>query len=522
MAAIRTALLSVSDKSGLVPLATALADRGVTLLSTGGTARALRDAGLDVTDVADVTTFPEMLDGRVKTLHPAIHGGLLARRDRPAHMDALKAHGIAAIDLVVVNLYPFEQVAAQHADTETLIENIDIGGPSMLRSAAKNHASVTVLTSPADYAPFLDEFGPSGETSAAFRAAMAVRTFERTAAYDAYIAQTLRPRLADDQARTTLVQSAQDGRVLRYGENPHQAATVYTERGAGAIALAGTAPLQGKALSYNNLVDADAAIFALRCLTDGGPARPSAVVLKHNTPCGAGTGSTLAEAWTRALSGDPVSAFGGIVAVSHVVDAETAEAMRPVFLEVLLAPGFTEAARTVLAKKKNLRLIALENLVTGTMRAAQTRTIAGGLLVQESDAVTTAVTKGTVVTSRAPTDAEWAALDMAWRTVAAVKSNAITLAHADTLIGAGGGQTSRVEAVELAIGRARRHGHNLRGAALGSDAFFPFPDGVAAAAAAGITAIAQPGGSKRDAAVIAAADALGIAMVCTGTRHFRH
>ena len=488
---IRRALLSVFDKSGVVELAKALAARDVEILSTGGTARLLRENGIEIREVGEYTGHPEMLDGRVKTLHPKIHGGLLGRRDDEAHLQQMREHQIGAIDLVAVNLYPFESVAAKEdASREELVENIDIGGPSMLRSAAKNHAAVTVLCEPADYPKVIAELETSGGTSAKTRRALALKVFDRTARYDAAIAQTLasEDEAGDQEAAKVppvLHVSGMRKAQLRYGENPHQSAGVYAT-GTDAIDLAGAIPLQGKALSYNNLLDADAAFFSLRCLVDGMPKEQrGCVVIKHGTPCGAARATTLLRAWEEGLSGDPVSAFGGIVALSHEVDEETALAMKPVFLEVVIAPGFSDGAREVFAGKKNLRLLTLPNLVDGALPARQIRSVSGGLLVQEHD-------------------------------------RALTTLRICRAGRARGGQTSRVNATKIAIAKAKEHGHPLAGACLGSDAFFPFADGVLAAIEEGVTAIAQPGGSKRDDEVIAACDAHNVAMVMCGERHFRH
>jgi phosphoribosylaminoimidazolecarboxamide formyltransferase / IMP cyclohydrolase len=531
---IRRALLSVSDKTGIVALGQALALRSVELLSTGGTAKALRDAGLVVKDVSQFTGFPEMLDGRVKTLHPKIHGGLLGRRDLDDHVAAMKQHGIEPIDLVVVNLYPFEKIAGQvDALWDELIENIDIGGPSMLRSAAKNHASVAVVCDPADYGELVASVDTAGGTTAGQRRKWALQVFARTAAYDAAIASRLAQKAEMEGPPDAIEACAKRGMgpllplvarrasALRYGENPHQAAAVYV-LGNDALDLAGAPPLQGKELSYNNLLDADAAIFALRCLVDGTRGGGGAVVVKHNTPCGAARATSTKEAWRGALAGDPVSAFGGIVAFSDVVDADTAEAMGEVFLEVVVAPGFTDEARAVFAKKANLRLLAIPRLVDAPLPHHAFRSIPGGLLVQEHDLPHKKIAEARVVTKRAPTADERTGLDVAFRVAQAVKSNAITLAKGAMLIGAGAGQTSRVDAARLAVEKARAHGHDPKGAAVGSDAFFPFPDGLLVLAQAGVTAVAQPGGSKRDAEVIAAADEHGIAMVFTDERHFRH
>jgi phosphoribosylaminoimidazolecarboxamide formyltransferase/IMP cyclohydrolase len=535
---VRRALISVSDKSGLAELGKALAARKVEVLSTGGTAKALREASVDVVEVSEFTGFPEMLDGRVKTLHPKIHGGLLGRRDLPDHVAQMEKHGIAPIDLVVVNLYPFERVAGQSdALWQELIENIDIGGPSMLRSAAKNHDAVAVVCDTADYAEIIASLELQGGTTRAQRRKLALKVFETTAKYDGAIASRLAARTELELPPDAIEPCAKAGlgpvlslsgvrtSSLRYGENPHQLAAVYAIKG-DALDLASSVPLQGKELSYNNLLDADAAIFALRCLVDGTNAN-GAVIVKHNTPCGAATATSASGAWTRALAGDPVSAFGGIVAFSRAVDEECAKAMADTFLEVVIAPGFTPEARALLAKKSQLRLLAIDNVATAPLPRFAMRSIAGGVLAQEHDRPPLDVRAAKVVTKRAPTDAEWAALDVAFRLSAPVKSNAITLVRAledgcAMLIGAGGGQTSRVDSVKIAVAKAHEHKHSTTGAALGSDAFFPFADGLLAAADAGVSAVAQPGGSKRDDEVIAAADARNIAMVLTGTRHFRH
>ena len=530
---IRRALLSVSDKTGIVELGQALALKSVELLSTGGTAKALRDAGLLVKDVSQFTGFPEMLDGRVKTLHPKIHGGLLGRRDLADHRAAMKQHGVEEIDLVVVNLYPFEKVAGQvDALWDELIENIDIGGPSMLRSGAKNHASVAVVCDPADYGELVASVDTAGGTTMGQRRKWALKVFARTAAYDAAIASRLAHKAEMEGPPDAIDACAKRGMgpllpivarrssALRYGENPHQAAAVYVH-GHDLLDLAGAEPLQGKELSYNNLLDADAAIFGLRCLIDG-QRTGGAVIIKHNTPCGAARASSPKEAWAQALAGDPVSAFGGIVAFSHTVDGDAAQAMGDVFLEVVVAPGFTDEARAVFAKKANLRLLAIPKLVEAPLPHHAIRSVPGGLLVQEHDLPSRRVAEARVVTKRAPTADELVSLDVAWRMAQVVKSNAITLAKGPMLIGAGAGQTSRVDSARLAVEKARAHGHDPKGAAVGSDAFFPFADGLLVLAQAGVTAVAQPGGSKRDDEVIAAADAHGVAMIFTDERHFRH
>lgn len=529
---IRRALISVSDKSQIVDLGKKLVEHGVEILSTGGTARALEDAGLPIIEVGTYTGHPEMLDGRVKTLHPRIHGGLLGRRDLQSHRDQMDTFDIPPIDLVIVNLYPFEKVAENDDSTwETLIENIDIGGPSMLRSAAKNHDSVVVITDPKDYDALTSALDRSGGTDLPFRQEMAIKAIARTAAYDALIAKTLASRAkaapgaaTEDDSHTfeeNLEVSGSLVEVLRYGENPHQEAAVYAEANA-TLPLANTLPLQGKALSYNNLLDADAAIFSLRCLTDGASPSAAAVVIKHGTPCGAARGASLVEVWQAALSGDPVSAFGGIVAVSNEIDQKTAEAMKTTFLEVIIAPSFSDEAREVFKAKKNLRLLALPTLMTDPLPAMQVRSVAGGYLVQNHDRPYESIRASKVVTKRQPTDSEWEAMDLAFRMSTAVRSNAITLANQEKLLGAGGGQTSRVDASALAVKKAKDHEHSIEGCALGSDAFFPFADGVEVAAQSGVRAIVQPGGSKRDDEVIEAADRLGLTMIFTGERHFRH
>jgi phosphoribosylaminoimidazolecarboxamide formyltransferase/IMP cyclohydrolase len=484
-----------------------------------------------------------MLDGRVKTLHPKIHGGLLGRRDFPQHVEQMRAHGIAPIDLVVVNLYPFEKIAGRSdASWDELIENIDIGGPSMLRSAAKNHDSVVVVCDPADYEDVIIALDVAGGTAHALRRRLALKVFARTAAYDAAIAARLALKaeveLPEDRREPCVAAGlsevmpvvARRVSALRYGENPHQLAAVYRAPTLSPeLDLASAEPLQGKELSYNNLLDADAAIYALRALVDAAPSGPAGAgvaIIKHNTPCGAARAPTVREAWQQALRGDPISAFGGIVALGGVVDEELAQAMGEIFLEVVVAAGFTDGARQVLARKTQLRLLALPDLLTAPLPRHATRSIAGGLLVQQHDGAPRDVRAARVVTRRAPTDDEWRALDVAWRLCAPVKSNAITLARAEGdaawLVGAGGGQTSRVDSAKLAIAKAHEHRHETKGAAVGSDAFFPFADGLLVLADAGVTAVAQPGGSKRDDEVIAAADARGIAMVFTGERHFRH
>jgi phosphoribosylaminoimidazolecarboxamide formyltransferase / IMP cyclohydrolase len=511
---IRTALLSVSDKTGLVRFARELAGRGVKILSSGGTATALTKEGITVETVESYTGSPEVMGGRVKTLHPRVHGGILARAGTD---DAdLARLGAKAIDLVVVNLYPFEKTAANPAASyEDLVENIDIGGPSMVRSAAKNHARVTVVCDPADYDLVLSELAHG--VSEATRRSLAAKAFAHTAAYDAAIAGTLSgPRAIADAAHPKyLTLPFELAYGLRYGENPHQAGAFYVERNAppGSLARAESLGAGGKELSFNNLVDADAALEAVREFD-----RPTAVVVKHTNPCGVATAATLAEAYRQAREADSLSAFGGIVALNGEVDAATAALLAETFLECIISPSFAEAALATLRTKKNLRLLATSSVAP--IEARQYKRVSGGLVVQGRDATARGeVTNGKVVTKRAPTDAERASLEFGWRVCKHVKSNAIVLSKGERTVGVGAGQMSRVVSVQIACEKA---GDEARGSVLSSDAFFPFPDGVEAAAARGITAIAQPGGSVKDADVIAAADRLGLAMIFTGARHFRH
>jgi len=504
------ALLSVSDKTGLVDLATALARHGVELISTGGTATALRDAGLEVQDVATLTGQPEILDGRVKTLQPKIHGGILARRDDPAHMATLAEHGIAPIDLVVVNLYPFAATVASGADFATCIENIDIGGPAMIRASAKNHGHVAIVTDPADYAR-IDEALAAGGIDKDLRLELARKAFAHTAAYDAAIANWLGAADLPDP----LLVAARRVQNLRYGENPHQAAALYRFE-QGRPGVASSRQLQGKELSYNNLQDADAAVELVASF-----ARPAVAVIKHTNPCGVAVADTAAEAWRRASAADPVSAFGGIVASNRAVDAPTAEGLASLFLEVVVAPGFADDALLLLGAKSNLRLIALDRLPAPGDAMLDIKSVAGGLLVQVRDTATSDPDGWACPTARAPSAAERAGLVFAWQVVRHVRSNAIVMARGETTVGIGAGQTSRVGAVELAARQAAAHpsGGPL---VLASDAFFPFADGIERAAASGVTAVVQPGGSMRDAEVIQACNQHGIAMLFTGRRHFRH
>ena len=514
--AVRRALLSVSDKTGLVELARGLAAAGVALVSTGGTAKTLRDAGLAVEEVASVTGFPEIMDGRVKTLHPAIHGGLLARRDAPEHLKAMQAHGIAAIDLLVVNLYPFEATLAEGADFATCVENIDVGGPAMTRAAAKNHDFVAVLSDPADYAPLLAELAAGG-IAPATRRRLAAKAFAMTAGYDAAIATWLAGESGERQpARYAL--AGRRAQSLRYGENPHQQAALYLtgERRPG---VATARQLQGKALSYNNLADADA---ALECVAEF--AEPAVVIVKHANPCGVAAGADLAEAYGKALACDPVSAFGGIVALNRPLDAATATEIAKLFTEVIIAPGVSDEAAAIIGQKKNLRLLVSAGLPDPAQPGLLVKSIAGGFLLQSRDDGRVAAADLKVVTRRAPTPAELADLLFAVRVVKHVKSNAIVYARGQATVGIGAGQMSRVDSARIAADKARAAfgDEGARGSVMASEAFLPFADGLQAAIAAGCGAVIQPGGSQRDAEVIAAADAAGLAMVFTGMRHFRH
>jgi phosphoribosylaminoimidazolecarboxamide formyltransferase / IMP cyclohydrolase len=529
--AIRRALLSVSDKAGLAELGAGLAARGVELVSTGGTAKALRDAGLAVRDVSDLTGFPEMMDGRVKTLHPTVHGGLLALRDNPEHVAAMEAHGIGAIDLVVVNLYPFEATVAKGASRTEIIENIDIGGPSMVRSAAKNHGFVTILTDPADYAELVEELAANeGATSPAFRIRMACKAYARTAAYDAAIASWF--AFADTAAGpgeafpATLPLAFKRADTLRYGENPHQSAAIYVPQVIGAAGVPQAGQLQGKELSYNNLNDADAALELAAEFTGQAPA---VVIVKHANPCGVAQGTSLLEAWQAALECDSVSAFGGIVAVNTELDSATAEAIAAIFTEVVIAPSVSAEAREVFARKKNLRLLESGPLPDPRRAGLTMKTIAGGVLVQSRDAGAVSLDDLRVVTKRAPTEQELKDCLFAWTVARHVKSNAIVYAKDGATAGIGAGQMNRRDSARIAAIKAREAAETYgwaaprtQGSAVASDAFFPFADGLLAAAEAGATAVIQPGGSIRDDEVIAAADEAGLAMVFTGMRHFRH
>lgn len=525
--AIRRALLSVSDKEGLPQLGRALADRGVELVSTGGTARALREAGLEVRDVSDLTGFPEMMDGRVKTLHPKVHGGLLALRDNEDHVASMQEHDIGAIDLVVVNLYPFEATVAKGSERPEVIENIDIGGPSMVRSAAKNHQFVTILTDPADYPTLIAELESGhGGTSLDFRRKMAAKAFAATAAYDAMISQWF---AFADQQQLFPDFLAVNGRVpveLRYGENPHQKAALYTPAGPHGHGIAQAEQLQGKELSYNNYNDADAALELCAEFAGG---EPAVIIVKHANPCGVAQASSLLEAWNEALACDSVSAFGGIVAVNTELDGPTAEAICEIFTEVVIAPSVSEEARAVFARKKNLRLLVTGDLPDPRRGGLLVKPITGGLLVQTRDNGAISETDLKVVTERQPTQQELKDCLFAWTVARHVKSNAIVYAKDGATAGIGAGQMNRRDSSRIAAMKAaeaaEKYGWDTSrtvGSAVASDAFFPFADGLLAAAEAGATAIIQPGGSIRDDEVVAAADEHGLAMVFTGMRHFRH
>jgi len=519
MAVIKRALISVTDKSGVAEFAQGLQRLGVEILSTGGTARLLREAGVEVKDVAEVTGFPELLDGRVKTIHPRIAGGILALRAKPEHMQALAEHGIPAIDMVVVNLYAFEKVAAKpDATVAELIENIDIGGPTMIRAAAKNYQDVAVVTSPNDYAGILEELGRDGKLSLATHWELAKKAFALTAAYDRAITRRLaRISMVDGEFRdepesalpAVLDVQAPRRLTLRYGENPHQSAALYAAAEAGGIA--GGEKLHGKELSFNNLVDLDAAWQLVNEFE-----APASVIIKHTNPCGCAEHEELAESYRRAFEADPISAFGGVLAFNRALDGATAAEIAKTFIEAIAAPDFSEEALAILTKKKNLRLVRVAKPAPVGLVV---KSISGGLLAQTEDTKKLTREEAKVVTERQPSEEEWRALEFGWRVVKHVKSNAIVYAEPGRLIAAGAGQMSRVDAVKVGAMKAVLP---LKGSVMASDAFFPFPDGVEEAAKHGITAVIQPGGSVRDSEVIEAANRLGLAMVFTGFRHFRH
>jgi len=521
---IRRALLSVYDKTGLIEFARALRSHGVELVSTGGSAKVIAEAGLQVRDVADVTGFPEMLDGRVKTLHPAIHGGILARRDLDTHLAALAEHGLSEIDLVVSNLYPFEATVASGADHAHCIENIDIGGPSLIRGAAKNHDFVTIVTDPSDYADLIAEMAAhGGATTLATRRRLAGQAYARTASYDAAIAAWMAAERGDGLPSMLSIAGLRR-QSLRYGENPHQAAAFYALPADHRPGVATAKQIQGKELSYNNINDTDA---AFECVAEFD--QPAVAIIKHANPCGVATGASLVEAYRKALACDPVSAFGGIIALNRPLDVATATAIAPLFAEVIIAPAIDDAALQELTRKTQLRLLVTGGLPDPSAAGTSFRSVAGGFLMQDRDAGRIDAVSLRVVTKRAPSPQELDDLIFAFRVAKHVKSNAIVYARAGATVGIGAGQMSRVDSSRIAAWKAAEAGQAASlaqspaiGSVVASDAFFPFPDGLLAAADAGATAVIQPGGSKRDDAVIEAADQRGLAMVFTGLRHFRH
>ena len=524
---VRRALISLSDKSGLENLASGLARHGVELVSTGGTAAKLRESGATVSDISDLTGFPEMMDGRVKTLHPKVHGGLLGVRDNPEHAAAMEEHQIAPIDLVVVNLYPFLNTVLSGADRDTIIENIDIGGPSMVRSAAKNHAHVAIVTDPADYAALLEELDRNnGSTSLALRKKLAAKAYALTAAYDSTISQWFAFADQGERFPQTWTRASTLKMPLRYGENPHQKAALYLPIGPSARGVAQAEQVQGKELSYNNLNDANAALELVAEFRD---AAPTVVIVKHANPCGVATRDSLLDAWKEALACDSVSAFGGIVATNRPLDRATAEAITEIFTEVVVAPDADDDAKAVFARKKNLRLLLTGGLPDPRRGGQTIAIIAGGILVQDRDNGSITNDQLKCVTKRQPTEQELRDCLFAWTVAKHVKSNAIVYAKGGATAGIGAGQMNRRDSARIAAAKAREAAdtygwaepHTV-GSAVASDAFFPFADGLLAAAEAGATAVIQPGGSIRDDEVIAAADEAGLAMLFTGMRHFRH
>lgn len=509
----KRALISVSDKNGIVELARELVELGFEIVSTGGTKKALKDGGVPVIGISDVTGFPEILEGRVKTLHPKIHGGLLAKYSDPGHQTQMADNEIEKIELVCVNLYPFKETISKPGVTpEDAIENIDIGGPAMLRASAKNHQYITVLVDPADYQQVIEEYKSNNETALETRRRLAAKVFRHTAAYDALIAEYM-TKLAGEEQPEKMTVTYELKQNLRYGENPHQKAAFYQKPLGSAFSVAAAEQLHGKELSYNNINDANAALQIVKEFTE-----PAAVAVKHMNPCGVGTGKDVFDAFGKAFEADPVSIFGGIIALNREVDGETARKLYEIFLEIIIAPSFSEEALEILSAKKNLRLLKVP--FEGEMAKETALTsIEGGMLVQEQDAFGFEDAEISVPTKREPTEEEWAALKLGWKVVKHVKSNAIVVSDKDSTLGIGAGQMNRVGAAKIALEQA---GRKAEGAALASDAFFPMDDTVEAAAKAGITAIIQPGGSVRDADSIKKADECGIAMVFTGVRHFRH
>ncbi|MBS4175646.1 bifunctional phosphoribosylaminoimidazolecarboxamide formyltransferase/IMP cyclohydrolase [Bacillus sp. FJAT-49736] len=509
---MKRALISVSDKTGVVEFATGLREAGYEIISTGGTKMILEDAGLTVIGIDDVTGFPEMLEGRVKTLHPNVHGGLLAKRT-PDHLKQIAEQGISPIDMVCVNLYPFQQtISKQNVTEEEAIENIDIGGPSMLRSAAKNHTYVTVVVEADDYSTVLSEIKELGEVTLQTKKKLAAKVYRHTASYDAIIADYM-TNLVNEENPERITFTYERKQSLRYGENPHQRATFYVNPLGSTFSIAHAKQLHGKELSFNNIRDADAALQIVKDFKE-----PVAVAVKHMNPCGVGVGNTILDAYKKAYEADSTSIFGGIVAFNREVDEETAKLLHEIFLEIIIAPSFSEEALSILTAKKNIRLLIVE----ASKKKKQENVIAsieGGLLVQDQDTYTLDNAEITIPTKREPTEAEWQALKLGWKVVKHVKSNAIVVTNSDMTLGIGAGQMNRVGAAEIALQQA---GDKAEGAALASDAFFPMDDTVEAAAKAGITAIIQPGGSIKDADSIKKADEYGIAMVFTGIRHFKH
>jgi phosphoribosylaminoimidazolecarboxamide formyltransferase / IMP cyclohydrolase len=509
----KRALISVSNKSGVVEFAKSLVELGFEIISTGGTKKSLLENGVPVIGVSDVTDFPEILEGRVKTLHPFIHGGLLAKRDDSGHQQQLAEYGITPIDVVCVNLYPFkETISKPDVTVEDAIENIDIGGPTMLRASAKNHDYVTVVVDPTDYQTVLAELTQNGITTKETRRRLAAKVFRHTAAYDALISQYM-TELVQDEVPENLTVTYELAQSLRYGENPHQKASFYRKPLGSHFSIARATQLHGKELSYNNINDADAALQIIKEF-----AEPAAVAVKHMNPCGVGTGDTVYAAFEKAFEADPVSIFGGIIAFNREVDTQTAHKLHEIFLEIIIAPSFSVDALEILQSKKNLRLLTIP-FEQQTAPEKKLVSVQGGLLVQEEDYYTLSDAEERVVTKREPTEEEWKALKLGWNVVKHVKSNAIVVTNEEMTIGIGAGQMNRVGAAKIALEQA---GEKARGAAMASDAFFPMDDTVEAAAQAGITAIIQPGGSIRDEDSIKKADEYGIAMVLTGVRHFKH
>jgi len=511
---IKRALISVSDKTGIVEFAQELHNYGVEIISTGGTMKTLMAAGIPVRYVSEVTGFPEIMDGRVKTLNPYIHGGILAVRDNPAHIEAMEKHNILSIDMVVVNLYPFRQtIEKPDVSLEDAVENIDIGGPAMIRAASKNFKYVTVVVNPTRYHDILSQLAEHGNISPAFRMALAKEAFNHTAEYDACIGGYLAGQLGEGQFPHTVHLVYEKIQPLRYGENPQQQAAFYREKNVTGSGVANAHQLHGKELSFNNIVDVEAA-YSIVAEFD----KPAATIIKHTNPCGTGVGKDLSEAYTKAYEADPLSAYGGIVALNREVDVVTAVQISKLFIEAVIAPGFSEDALAILSKKQNIRLLVASTLQAGS-KQADLKTVSGGMLIQERDMTTEICADMTVVTKRQPTSDEWEQLMLAWKVVKHVKSNAIVVAADNQTLGVGAGQMNRVGSAAIALNQA---GEKTKGAVLSSDAFLPFRDTVDVAAKAGITAIIQPGGSMRDAESIAAADEHGIAMVFTGVRHFKH